>query len=176
MKRHQKPVVFKYRLLLVIYLSHLFLYYIYIYIYIMHKLRHWTSVACMLPQSHCGDDEDGRIGLSSWRHYICIYIYIYIYIHIFVYIYIHYIYMYMYIYKYIYMYVYIHMIITWHWSSISLNYVLILKDEFCVLHDVSAYAFFWCYTHLVLLLPFFLLLVSISYYLYNFVSLLIRFF
>ena len=42
----------------------------------------------------------------------------------------------------------IYMIITWHSSSISLNQVIILKDEFCALHDVSAYAFFSCYhTH-----------------------------
>ena len=48
----------------------------------------------MLPQSHCGDEEDGHIGLSSWcfvhvKHSVChepisvlinvcIYIYIYI--------------------------------------------------------------------------------------------------
>ena len=31
--------------------------YIYIYIYIY--------IAGMSPQSHCGDEEDGRIGLSS---------------------------------------------------------------------------------------------------------------
>ena len=29
------------------------------------KLRHWPSIAGMSPQSHCGDEEDGRIGLSS---------------------------------------------------------------------------------------------------------------
>ena len=33
--------------------------YIYIYIHI------YTSIAGMSPQSHCGDEEDGRIGLSS---------------------------------------------------------------------------------------------------------------
>ena len=27
--------------------------------------RHWPSIAGMSPQSHCGDEEDGRIGLSS---------------------------------------------------------------------------------------------------------------
>ena len=26
---------------------------------------HWPSIAGMSPQSHCGDEEDGRIGLSS---------------------------------------------------------------------------------------------------------------
>ena len=26
----------------------------------------------MLPLSHCGDEEDGCIGLSSWLHFICI--------------------------------------------------------------------------------------------------------
>ena len=31
----------------------------------MHELRHWPSIAGMSPQSHCGDEEDGRIGLSS---------------------------------------------------------------------------------------------------------------
>ena len=31
----------------------------------MRELRHWSSIAGMLPQSHCGDEEDGRIGLSS---------------------------------------------------------------------------------------------------------------
>ena len=29
------------------------------------RLRHWPSIAGMSPQSHCGDEEDGRIGLSS---------------------------------------------------------------------------------------------------------------
>ena len=29
------------------------------------QLRHWPSIAGMLPQNHCGDEEDGRIGLSS---------------------------------------------------------------------------------------------------------------
>ena len=41
----------------------------------MRELRHWPSIAGVLPQSHCGD-EDGCIGLSSWLHYICMYIYI----------------------------------------------------------------------------------------------------
>ena len=36
----------------------------------MRELRHWPSIAGMSPQSHCGDEEDGRIGLSSWRHYM----------------------------------------------------------------------------------------------------------
>ena len=27
--------------------------------------RLWTASAGMSPQSHCGDEEDGRIGLSS---------------------------------------------------------------------------------------------------------------
>ena len=32
----------------------------------VHALfRHWPSIAGMSPQSHCGDEEDGRIGLSS---------------------------------------------------------------------------------------------------------------
>ena len=30
-----------------------------------NELRHWPSIAGMLPQNHCGDEEDGRIGLSS---------------------------------------------------------------------------------------------------------------
>ena len=38
----------------------------------MRELRHWPSIAGMLLQSHCGDEEYGRIGLSSWLHYICI--------------------------------------------------------------------------------------------------------
>ena len=51
-----------------------------IYIYIQN--RHWPSIAGMSTQSHRGDEEDGRIGLSSRRHYIYIYIiYIYIYIY-----------------------------------------------------------------------------------------------
>ena len=29
------------------------------------SIRHWPSIAGMSPQSHCGDEEDGRIGLSS---------------------------------------------------------------------------------------------------------------
>ena len=31
----------------------------------MRELCHWLSIAGMSPQSHCGDKEDGRIGLSS---------------------------------------------------------------------------------------------------------------
>ena len=31
----------------------------------MRELRHCPSTAGMLPESHCGDDEDERIGLSS---------------------------------------------------------------------------------------------------------------
>ena len=38
----------------------------------MHELCHWTSIAGKSPQSYCGDEEDGRTGLSSSRHYICI--------------------------------------------------------------------------------------------------------
>ena len=38
----------------------------------MRELRQGPSLVGMLPQSHCGDGEDGRIGLSSWRHYMCI--------------------------------------------------------------------------------------------------------
>ena len=37
----------------------------------MHVLRQWPSIAGMLPQSHCGDEEDGRIGLF---HDITIYL------------------------------------------------------------------------------------------------------
>ena len=37
----------------------------------------------MLPQSHCGDEEDGYIGLPSCFHNIYIYIYIYIYVYIY---------------------------------------------------------------------------------------------
>ena len=52
--------------------------------------RHWPSIAGMSQQSHCGDEEDGHIWLSSWRHYIYIYIYIYMYIYIcIIYIYIY---------------------------------------------------------------------------------------
>ena len=31
----------------------------------MRELRHWLSIAGMSRQSHCGNEEDGRIGLSS---------------------------------------------------------------------------------------------------------------
>ena len=31
----------------------------------MRELRHWLYIPNMLPQSHCDDEEDGRIGLSS---------------------------------------------------------------------------------------------------------------
>ena len=31
----------------------------------MYELPHWPSIAGMLLQKHCGDEEDGRIGLSS---------------------------------------------------------------------------------------------------------------
>ena len=52
-------------------------------------IRQWPSIAGMLAQSHCGDEEDGRIGLPSWRHYICIYINIYVCVYIHICIYIH---------------------------------------------------------------------------------------
>ena len=29
------------------------------------ELHHWPSIASMSPQSHCGDEEDGRNRLSS---------------------------------------------------------------------------------------------------------------
>ena len=32
----------------------------------MRELHHWLSIAGMSPHSYCGDEEDGRIGLSSW--------------------------------------------------------------------------------------------------------------
>ena len=38
----------------------------------LRGLRHWPSIAGMSPQNHCGDEEDGCIGLSSWHCYICI--------------------------------------------------------------------------------------------------------
>ena len=47
------------------------MYIIYIYIGIlvltltMRELHHWPSIAGKLPQSHCGDEEDGCTGLSS---------------------------------------------------------------------------------------------------------------
>ena len=31
----------------------------------MHGLNHWSPIAGMLLQSHCGDEEVGCIGLSS---------------------------------------------------------------------------------------------------------------
>ena len=31
----------------------------------MHRLNHWSPIAGMSLQSHCGDEEDGCIGLSS---------------------------------------------------------------------------------------------------------------
>ena len=31
----------------------------------MRELRHWPSIAGMSPQSHCVDEEDGCIELSS---------------------------------------------------------------------------------------------------------------
>ena len=36
----------------------------------MRELRHWPSIPGISPQSLCGGEEDGRIGLSSWLHYI----------------------------------------------------------------------------------------------------------
>ena len=39
---------------------------IYTYIvYICKLLCHWPTIVGMSPQSHCGNEEDGRIGLSS---------------------------------------------------------------------------------------------------------------
>ena len=32
---------------------------------IMRQMRHWLSIAGMSPQSHEGDEEDGRNGLPS---------------------------------------------------------------------------------------------------------------
>ena len=43
----------------------------------MRELRHWPSIAGISPQSHCGGEENGRIGLSLWLHFIYIYLYIY---------------------------------------------------------------------------------------------------
>ena len=87
-----------------------------------------ASITYTSSQSHHGD-EDGRIGLSSWLHYVCIILLalcllgtlchesisvlinlcecvcVYIYICVCIYVYI-YIYMYIYIHKYIYIYVY----------------------------------------------------------------------
>ena len=31
----------------------------------MRELRYWPSIAGTSPQSHCGDEEDVRTGLSS---------------------------------------------------------------------------------------------------------------
>ena len=45
------------------YLS-IYIHILYIYIYIC-ELCHWPFIASMSPQSHCGGEEDGRIGLSS---------------------------------------------------------------------------------------------------------------
>ena len=36
----------------------------------MRELRQWLSIVGMLPQSHCGDKEDRRIGLSSIYFFI----------------------------------------------------------------------------------------------------------
>ena len=36
----------------------------------MRELCHWPSIADMSPQSHCGDEEDGRIGLLI-EHSVC---------------------------------------------------------------------------------------------------------
>ena len=33
----------------------------------VRELCHWLSIAGMLPQNHCGDEEDGRIAL--YRYY-----------------------------------------------------------------------------------------------------------
>ena len=35
----------------------------------MRELCQWPSVAGMSPQSHCGDEEDGHIGLSSFHDF-----------------------------------------------------------------------------------------------------------
>ena len=35
---------------------------------VMCELHHWPPIAGILPESHCSDEEDGRIGLSSWHH------------------------------------------------------------------------------------------------------------
>ena len=37
----------------------------------MCEFHHWSSIAVMLPQSHYRPEEHGRIGCSSWLHYIC---------------------------------------------------------------------------------------------------------
>ena len=39
--------------------------YKYMYIYICIYIYIYIYIAGMSPQSHCGDEEDGRIGLSS---------------------------------------------------------------------------------------------------------------
>ena len=49
----------------------------------MRELRHWPSIAGMSPQSHCGDEEDGRMGALDCLHDVTKYIYIYMYIYIY---------------------------------------------------------------------------------------------
>ena len=39
--------------------------YIYVYIYIYIYIYMWPSIASMLSQSYCGDEEDRHIGLPS---------------------------------------------------------------------------------------------------------------
>ena len=51
---------------------------------ILHELRHWRSIAGMLPQSHRGDEHDRRIGLSLLCHYIHILLNIYIYVYVYI--------------------------------------------------------------------------------------------
>ena len=51
-------------------------------------LRHWPSKAGMLPQSHCGDEEDRPLW-TVFMILLCLYKNIYVYIYIYIYIYIY---------------------------------------------------------------------------------------
>ena len=44
----------------------------------MRELYQWRSIASMSPQSHFGDEEDGRIGLSSCMPFFGNVVYIYL--------------------------------------------------------------------------------------------------
>ena len=105
------------------------------------------------PQSHCGDEEDGCIVLSSWLHYICItllalcllsilcamnhefFVLINVFIYIYIYIYIH-IHIHIYIYVYICIYLYILSLkkVHVHWVKTYVLYALTKQLQGLLLH------------------------------------------
>ena len=79
------------------------------------ELCYWLFKASLLPQNHCGNEEDGHIShLIAFMKGLSMYMYVFIlytimYMHYIIIYTLIYIYIYIYIYKiYIYLYIYLH--------------------------------------------------------------------